>query len=499
MKKTNLKRLLALLLSLTLLLGGCGKGNTADSGFVPEESSETGSSETGEETKELPAPGGEAETALSVSELRLCILQPGSLLPWKVTDNETADFLMLVMDPLFESDAQGQLVPVLAESFACHAEGNYIDVTLRKGIFFHNGAALKAQDVVYTIQQLKTTDNVYRAQADRILNAEAVSDRVVRLYFAGSGMMHLEGIGFPIVPNLFQDDLQPVGTGPYRLEKTETGREMIFAANESYFAGKPSIETLRVYLVEDSSLIFTGFDTTLTNLYQAEMAEWGLYLNTNNVTVHDFQTSEALYLEFNMASAFSGVLSNRQKVALAISAEAVARNSYYSRGIITETLVHPGTFYKEEPSIVYGYDPERAADIETVGTSAVTVWYDESDPVSVYAYQTIRQELTAAGLTVTGTSGADFDIAIRRESVLLLEAAAIAGKETWLVGAESEQAVAGGAAALDEVMLNDLPVYNLFFLIGGTLTGYGIEGELTPSENRVFGGIGDLTGNQAGR
>ena len=492
MKRIKWKRLLALWLALTLLLGGCAGRDETKSGFDPGESSGR-ASETGEALDDLSAPGGEAETALSLNELRLCVLQAESFLPWKVTEDETADFLMLFMDPLFETDAMGHLVPMLAESFECNADGGFIDVTLRTGVKYHNGVSLKAADVVYTVQQLKTTDNVYRAQADRILKAEAVSDRVVRLYFAGSGMMHLDGIGFPIVPNLYHDDLGLVGTGPYRLQKTETGRELIFAANESYFAGKPSIETLRVYLVEEESLIFTGFDTTLTNLYQTDLAEWGLYLNTKNITVHDFQTSQALYLEFNMDSAFSSVFSNRQKVALAISAEAVARNSYYSRGVITETLVHPGTFYKEELSIVYGYDPGRAADIETVGSGEITVWFDENDPISVYAFQTISQELEAAGLSVTGTFSGTFDIAIRRESVRLLDAAAIVDKVIWVTGAASEAAVAGGAGAIDELMISDLPVYNLFFLIGGTLTGYGIEGEMAPSENRVFGGIGNLT------
>ena len=490
-KKRIVERLIVLLLSVTLLLGGCAHTQAESSGFLPEtEQGET----SGEDSRNgLPAPGGEAEEALSINELRMCILQPESLLPWDVTDNETADFLMLVMDPLFETDEEGHLVPVLAESFECVSDGGYIEITLKSDVHFHNGAALKAADVVYTIGQLKATENVYRSQVDRILKVEAVSEKVVRLSFAGSGMMHLEGLGFPIVPNQYKEALKPMGTGPYRLEKTETGREMIFAANEAYVKGKPSIETLRVYLVSDASLIFTGFDTTLTNLYQTEVAEWGLYQNNRHVTVHDFRTNQALYLEFNMESAFSSVFSNRQKIALAISAEAVARNSYYSRGIITETLVRPGTFYKEEPSIQYGYDPERAKDIETVGGNEVVIWYDENDPVSVYAFATISSELEAAGLVVTASADGQYDIAIRRESVTLLEAAQMAGKESWITEAATEGAVAGGAGALDQAMIGELPVYNLFFLIGGTLTGYGIEGDLKASELRVFGGIEQLT------
>ena len=185
-KKRIVERLIVLLLSVTLLLGGCAHTQAESSGFLPEtEQGET----SGEDSRDgLPAPGGEAEEALSINELRMCILQPESLLPWDVTDNETADFLMLVMDPLFETDEEGHLVPVLAESFECVSDGGYIEITLKPDVRFHNGAALKAADVVYTIGQLKTTENVYRSQVDRILKVEAVSEKVVRLSFAGSGM-----------------------------------------------------------------------------------------------------------------------------------------------------------------------------------------------------------------------------------------------------------------------------------------------------------------------
>ncbi|MCI8633279.1 MAG: ABC transporter substrate-binding protein [Lachnospiraceae bacterium] len=484
------KRIVCIVWALCLLLAGCSRENTPPAeNSVPDQPKQESSGVTEEEEAGqkpallYPAEGG---------ELRLAIQNPASLLPWQVSDEQTGKLLLLIYSPLMNQSEDGRLQPCLAESWSWSEDQSQLTIQLRQDVHFHDGQRLTASDVVYSIQQLQSASNVFRSAVSGIAHAEAVDEGCVRLQFAAPGRMQEETLVFPIVPWGYEEALVPVGTGPYQYDQTEPMREMKLKRYEAYFGDKPYITEITVYFVRDGKAVEQCFETTRTNLMQTNHFEWGTYANQKNLTLHRFESYETLYLEFNRQGAFGASLSNRQKVAYAIDASHVLRDAYWGRGNVTETLLRPASWYQGHTTKEYEYDAEKAQSIPAQTTDQIKLLYDSRDLVQTAAAETIREQLTEAGLTVTLTTAGYYDIALKREQMTLVKIAEKLGRAELLQAAFTEEEISSAAAQLDAFMTEELPVYNLFFLTQTSVTGYGIKGMMTPNDWNVFLGIEDL-------
>lgn len=495
-----IKRVVCWLLVMLIGLTGCQKSEAPETSRPktgPEESrSEAGPEENQEDSQEsrLLTPPEEEKTLTPTEGGQLCLAieNPTSLLPWEVTDEATGKLLMLICSPLMNQRADGSMLPCLAVSRSWSEDLTELTIRLREGVTFHNGKTLGAEDVVYTIEKLRSTPNVYSDAVAGIAQVEALEEGRVLLRFAAPGRMNEESLIFPIVPEGYEEALVPMGTGPYAYREAETMREMHLQRFEAYFGERPYIPEVKVYFVRDKAAVEQSFGTTRTNLMQTDYFAWGTYVNQKNLTVHPFESYEAVYLEFDTKGTFGRAFSNREKAVLAVDAVRVLRDAYWGKGQVTETLVRPGSWYQSEAVKPYGYDAEKAANMASVGSSKVRLLYDGSDPLQQAAAETIRTELEAAGLSVTLKTSGAYDIALRRSRMTLMEAARTVNRPELLAGAETDEEVKQAAAELSEQMSRELTVYNLFFLTQGTVTGYGIEGELTPGDRNVYGGVEGL-------
>jgi len=489
MLKRSVCWMLVLMTLLTALVG-CGSGeeqSEEQSSMLTEENQQESSiiaqEDEASQLTQTPAMGG---------ELKLAIENPISLLPWQVTDEATGKLLMLIYSPLMEQKEDGTMLPCLAASKSWSSDLSELTIKLRSDVTFHDGKQLTAQDVVYSIQMLKSSKNVYSDVVTRIAQADATEEGDLLLRFTAPGRMNEEGLIFPIVPEGYEEALMPMGTGPYAYAGLESMRELQLVRYEDYFGMRPYITDVKVYFVRDGAAVEQCFEASRTNLMQTDYFTWGSYVNHKNLTVHPFESYEAVYLEFNTKGTFGMVYSNREKTALAVDAVRVLRDAYWGKGTITETLLRPGSWYKDEPTKNYGYDAEKAANIVAVSSGTVRLLYDKEDPVLSAAADTVKMQLEASGLKVQLKTTGGYDIALRRDRMTLMKAAQVVGKQDLLADAETEDDIRAAAEQLDTYMNEELVVYNLFFLTQAAVTGYGIEGEMTPGDWNGYGGIEEL-------
>ena len=83
--------------------------------------------------------------------------------PLTVADQGGLDMLGQTGEYLCLSDQHLKLQPVLAESWSANSAGDVWTFKIRQGVKFHNGAALTADDVVYTYQLQTDTKNASNA------------------------------------------------------------------------------------------------------------------------------------------------------------------------------------------------------------------------------------------------------------------------------------------------------------------------------------------------
>jgi peptide/nickel transport system substrate-binding protein len=187
----------------------------------------------------------------------------------------------LVFEPLVDVDERGRPVPVLLARLPTLAngdlarDGHTIVYRLRSGVRWQDGVPVTARDVVWTIHAILDDRNAVASRAgyDRIAAVTALDAHTVRV--------RLRAPWAPAVATLFADgpaaqfvlpahllagvrDLatnafgaHPIGDGPYRFVSWSRGERLVYAANPTYWRGRPAIARLDVDVVPDPGTNFT--------------------------------------------------------------------------------------------------------------------------------------------------------------------------------------------------------------------------------------------------
>lgn len=154
-------------------------------------------------------------------------------------------------------------VEEVADSIKRSKDGTTWNVRLKENIFWHDGRRLTADDIIFTLDVIQDPDSRSSLHASfQGVAAERVSELEVQFVLPNTYVFfesdHLAN--FRIIPkHVFNDipiqniklssfGLNPVGSGPYRVESFEKTNDGIITSlrlksNKEYFAGKPNIRS----------------------------------------------------------------------------------------------------------------------------------------------------------------------------------------------------------------------------------------------------------------
>lgn len=156
---------------------------------------------------------------------------------------------MLYDNLLYKNHQTGDIEPALAESYKV-VDDTTLDFVLRKGVKFHDGKELTADDVVYTLTTVATKEYAARYQiaVNWIAGVEKTGSHTVRLRMKSAYPLALEMLAgnLPIYPKHILENggssamaAKAIGTGPYRLVETTTGTRYVLERFDGHYAGSP--------------------------------------------------------------------------------------------------------------------------------------------------------------------------------------------------------------------------------------------------------------------
>src|SRR5688500_8229210 len=162
----------------------------------------------------------------------------------------------LLFDSLVWMDSELRIIPELAESLEQPDPVTYV-ARLRMGVKFHNGAELTADDVVYTFRSFLDPNFRGRSGAYRLVASVTALDRYTVEFKLKEAFA-----SFPInlVMGIVQagsgeaNALQPVGTGPYRLEQFVADDRLVLTAFDDYYRGRPKNDGVVLKVIPDDTM-----------------------------------------------------------------------------------------------------------------------------------------------------------------------------------------------------------------------------------------------------
>jgi len=154
------------------------------------------------------------------------------------------------------------MAPALAESWSMAPDGLAFEFVLRKGVRFHNGEVVTAEDVKFSFERYRGTAS--KMLKERVAAIETEPGRVrVRLKQPWPDFMTFyamaTGAGW-IVPKKYVEKVgedgfkkAPVGAGPYRFVSFTPGVELVLEAFDQYWRKPPSVKRLVFKVVPDDT------------------------------------------------------------------------------------------------------------------------------------------------------------------------------------------------------------------------------------------------------
>jgi len=169
-----------------------------------------------------------------------------------------------IFEGIVEFGKGGQVVNQLAEEFTPNKDASIWTIKLRKGILWHDGKPLTADDVVYTFKYFldpknKSLSSSLVAPTLRPSGIRKIDSRTVQLHLTKSHSL-LPQVYAERTVKIFQNGAtaaqlgsNPIGTGPFMFKSWKRGERSLFVRNPHWFArgafGPTYVDSLEIIAI----------------------------------------------------------------------------------------------------------------------------------------------------------------------------------------------------------------------------------------------------------
>ncbi len=314
--------------------------------------------------------------------------------------------LVNVYEGLVELDQNGEIVPLLAEKYTVSDDHKTYTFTLRKGVTFSDGAPFTADDVVFSLDRIKTDWKLkIKSQMDVIDKVEKVDDFTVRVTLKRPSNGWLYSMTTRLGAMFSRtgvSDLanKPIGTGPYKVQEWRRGDSITLTAVPTYWGDKPPISTVTLKYFKDATamnnaLLTGGIDVISTVQAPESLAQ---FADPNRFQVVEGTTNGEVVLSMNNGRPPFSDKKVRQAVRYAIDHKALLDTAWAGHGTLIGSMVPPTDPWYEDRTGDYPHDPAKAKQLLDGKTYTVKLRIPNL-PYAVAAAQVVKSQLAQVGIT----------------------------------------------------------------------------------------------------
>jgi peptide/nickel transport system substrate-binding protein len=347
---------------------------------------------------------------------------PLGLDPQKSASGQTLMVVEHVYSSLLRPDRNdpAHLIGDVADSYQVTSPTVYV-FHLRKGVKFHNGRELVADDVRYSIERMldASTASPWRAIWDIVERVETPDRYTVRLVTKKPFAPLLSYLASPwysaIVPREVveqQGDLQRVmaGTGPFVLEKYVPDDVIVLRRNPAYFRrGVPYLDRIEYRIIpSEAARIGALRANSLQYTWSQDPLIQRQLQGVRGITIlRPQRPSATIAVWFNQTKPPFSDVRVRRAVSLAIDRKALIGSVLHGQGVVATKIPPSSPFgYRGNGHDLpyYAHDPETArkllAEAGYPRGFATTLEVASNFPVNVRTAEVMREQLAQVGIQV---------------------------------------------------------------------------------------------------
>ncbi|TVY05673.1 ABC transporter substrate-binding protein [Paenibacillus cremeus] len=331
---------LSALLALTMVAAGCSSNKAAST-------TKPASTDTKAAATTAPKAGGTLSIEINAD--------PPKLDPSLSTALVDRQVFQSIFDKLVDTDANGKIIPMLAEKWEISPDQKTYTFKLRQGVKFQDGTDFNADAVKFTFDRNMEKNSVRRGELSEV-DKVTVSDPytvVVTLKnpFAPFLSVLTDRAGMIVSPDAvkkYGEDFlnHPVGTGPFVYKERVKGTSVTLEKNPNYWVkGQPYLDKVVYKVFTDSNVGLTnqksGQVDIMTNFPYKEITNMA---NDQNIKVMNLAGQGYQGIHLNTSKAPFNNKELRQAVDLMIDRDALIKVALNGAGTPAHSPYAPSHF-----------------------------------------------------------------------------------------------------------------------------------------------------------
>lgn len=367
--------------------------------------------------------GPAAENAVQGGRLNMgLLLEPPGFDPFHQAADARIRLSVLVYQGLFYEGADGQALPLLAESYEVSQDGLVYTIKLRQGVKFHTGGDMTAEDVAYSYNYIRNPDNGSPGAGDfsMVSNVEVVDDFTVRFTLTNRNSslpMTLGNKYGAVVPAGYFDDenaknrinAESVGTGPFKLVEFVPNSHITLERNEDYWeAGVPYLDAIDFSILPNSASMLVALQNKRIDLVPlSRPQDVQQVTNVPGLNIERWPSLGQTAIDLGSELEQLSDVRVRQAISLAVDKNEILQASVGEYGTVLGTMV---SGMQESWGLPLDQVPMQGPDIEKAKALMTEAGYadgfsmpltiingfDWMDPASV----TLQEQLSEIGISL---------------------------------------------------------------------------------------------------
>jgi ABC-type transport system substrate-binding protein len=290
------------------------------------------------------------------------------------TSSTEARIRELMFEPLLARDLKGAIHPRLAESWEISKDRKVYTFKLRRGVKFHNGKELTADDIKFAIDYTLNPKNGAYGFEDLsgVERAEVVDKYTFKIHLKQHSPLFLTVLSeiraFSAIPKesltegMRKPTTFPPGTGPFKFVEWLPGQRIVFDRFGDYWGQKAYVDRVIMKEIGDNTVRFTALQAGDVDMIERTPYEWVQQIvegKLRGVGYAKAARAGARNLEFNVADPPFNNKKLRLAIAHALDRKEILQAAYHGLADTADQRFPKGHYWNfDVPSPAF--DPNKA-------------------------------------------------------------------------------------------------------------------------------------------
>ena len=277
------------------------------------------------------------------TEMTLAISEFDNINPIITLNKKVQDIDKLIYEPLVNITEDYNIEYTLAQECAKNTNNVYI-IKLRQGVKWSDGTKFTSDDVKYTIDKLKETEqnninSPYKKNVSVIKEVDIIDNYTLRFILSQDVNNFEYYLNFPILSSNYYKDTDfwnteknssPISTGQYKIFEV-TNNTIVLGKNENWWNAKKDptvINKITINLYSTAAELYNAFKMGSIDLISTENGSYQDYVGTIGYDVTEIEGREFLFLALNTKNSILSDINVRKAIRACLDKDRVISNSY---------------------------------------------------------------------------------------------------------------------------------------------------------------------------